>query len=86
MRGRRWSSLGRRRGVLETMNRRRQCGDARFQLRSNAGGRPTRVVSAQNRALDRWRLHDIGRHVSWAKIRAARLSAEFSLDVDACIV
>ena len=41
------------------------------------------MVSAQDRALDWWRLHDIGRHVSWAKIRAARLSAEFSLDVDA---
>ena len=72
--------------MLETVNRRRQRGDTRFQLRGDAGGRPTRVVSAQDRALDWWRLHDIGRHVSWAKIRAARLSAEFSLDVDACIV
>ena len=43
-------------------------------------------MSAQDRALDWRRLNDVWGHVSWAQVGAARLSAEFSLNVDAFVV
>lgn len=41
------------------------------------------MMSIQDRPLDRWRLHQVLRHMSRAKIRAAGFGAELGLHIDA---
>lgn len=63
----------------------RQCAVTRLQLRCDAGGRPPRVVSVEQRPRYWRRLDDVLWHVGRTEIRTTMLGLKLSLYVNALL-